>query len=591
MLSPLPRLLSLGSLAVLALLFFAAFSGKTAGEKPDWWVTHAMDKVRPNAAPPRERPQAAELWAARNEFESFQIVLRAPQQDLPEMDITFSDLTGPAGAVITSGNITVYLEQYLEVKRPSFLKGETGAWPDPLVPRMDRYAREKRNAFPFTLRQNRNQPLWVELYIPPTAAPGVYRGEARLTAGGSEVLAVPIVVRVWRFALPSTSSLKTSFGLSGIAALRRHRGRYTDAEDLHNITFSYAKAALWHRISVHGGSMDPPPFVLEGEGMRLDWTRYDREVGPFLDGTVFSQGDPLPGAKATSVDLRTHGAADTDEKKVLYWKEWVRHFEKRGWLDRLFHYVWDEPSRDDYLRLEARAKLARQADSRLRNLVTTSLDPRLADVIDIWTPLVNCLESKPNFPDFCERQVGREAYKKEVARGKSLWWYQSCASHACGPAETAYFDGWPSYVIDVPAVSNRIMPWLAWQYGIQGELYYNMNEAYSRDIDPWEDLFLFDGNGEGTLFYPGRPEKIGGRTDVPIESIRLKLIREGLEDYEYMVLLSARGLSDWVAQEVGSVARRVYLWETNPARLDSSRRALGEKLDQLEGGADSYGRN
>ena len=101
-----------------------------------------------------------------------------------------------------------------------------------------------------------------------------------------------------------------------------------------------------------------------------------------------------------------------------------------------------------------------------------------------------------------------------------------------------YFTGWPSYVIDSAAVANRIMPWMSWKYRIDGELYYSMVEAYSHDNDPLKDVFLHGGNGDGTLFYPGRPGTIGGTTQIPLESIRLKLIREGLEDYEYFVLLS-----------------------------------------------------
>jgi hypothetical protein len=33
-----------------------------------------------------------------------------------------------------------------------------------------------------------------------------------------------------------------------------------------------------------------------------------------------------------------------------------------------------------------------------------------------------------------------------------------------------YFHGWPSYMIDVDAVANRIMQWLTWKYDVKGEL-------------------------------------------------------------------------------------------------------------------------
>ena len=41
-------------------------------------------------------------------------------------------------------------------------------------------------------------------------------------------------------------------------------------------------------------------------------------------------------------------------------------------------------------------------------------------------------------------------------------------------------------------------------------------------------------NGEGTLLYPGRPDKIGGSTHIPVASLRLLMIREGQEDFEWL---------------------------------------------------------
>ena len=59
--------------------------------------------------------------------------------------------------------------------------------------------------------------------------------------------------------------------------------------------------------------------------------------------------------------------------------------------------------------------------------------------------------------------------------------------------------------------------------------------------DAWTSQWDFNGNGDGTLFYPGTPERVGGATHVPVASIRLKMIREGMEDYEYLKLLADAG--------------------------------------------------
>src|SRR5581483_4938305 len=178
--------------------------------------------------------------------------------------------------------------------------------------------------------------------------------------------------------------------------------------------------------------------------------------------------------------------------------------------------------------------------------------------VDIWTPLVNCMVGRPGFDDYCPKTVPREAYDGELRQGKILWWYQSCASHGCKMSTGEYFRGWPSYMIDVSPVANRIMEWLTWRYRVQGELYFNMDEAYAQDADPWNNMYQFGGNGDGTLFYPGRPREIGGTKDIPIESIRLKLIREGLEDYEYLNLLAGMGKREIADRAACRVAPTAY---------------------------------
>jgi hypothetical protein len=115
-------------------------------------------------------------------------------------------------------------------------------------------------------------------------------------------------------------------------------------------------------------------------------------------------------------------------------------------------------------------------------------------------------------------------------------------SHGCGEGcvgtTDEYFTGWPSYMIDASGVQARAMEWLSFRYRVTGELYFETTYMLP---EAWDDQCWFSGNGDGTLFYPGTPARIGGTTDVPVESIRLDLIREGMEDYEYLHLLSSLG--------------------------------------------------
>jgi glycosyl hydrolase family 123 len=548
----------------------------------EWWTTDSLSKIRPHDKAPESSKNPVELTASRNEFESFQAIFRAEGQSLRGADVEISDLTNLTGDHISKGDVTIYFERYLNLPQPSSIEGAAGEWPDPLIPRIDRYARQKRNAFPFDLTSGRNQPIWVEVYVPPETPPGTYKGNVTLKVQGKTEATIPVSLKVWNFTLPSTSSFPTTFGFNGVTAVRQHLGKFTTDADVRRFTTLYRKLALWHRISLHGGSMMPPPFTFDGPNIDVDWTAHDAELSPFLDGKAILPGEPLYGAKSTAVGMRTPPTLNTDEQKILYWKALATYFRAKGWFSRLFNYLLDEPKPENFAAVLHEARLVHKADSQIRNLVTAPLHKEWSGAIDIWTPLINCFERKPRSGTFCNPMVNRSEYEEEIANGAELWWYQSCASHGCSIVGGDYYRGWPSYMIDTDGVSNRIMPWLAWKYDIRGELYYNIDEMYSRGKDAWNDVYLFGGNGDGTLVYPGRPKNIGGTIDIPIESIRLKLIREGLQDYEYLTLFARHAGPSKAKALVNMLVTNAYTFDKNPAELLEVRRTIGEQLDQLE---------
>jgi len=380
------------------------------------------------------------------------------------------------------------------------------------------------------------------------------------------------------FVTPSVGSI--TFGLNGVALVKQHRGRYTSDEDLYSLTRDYTRAALLHRISINGGSMVPPKYVYADGRMHVDWTAYDAEVGPFLNGSGLPDNWPLHGAKETSAELRTLSAFESEEQQELYWAEWIAHFQQKGWQDRLFLYLWDEPAAADFGKVLERGRAALRADPQIRNLVTVPFTSKLAEVVQIWVPLINCLERKSFADKYCADTPPLDVYSNEIRLGKKVWFYQSCASHGCNEPGGDYFSGWPSYMIDASGPANRAMQWIAWKYGMDGELYYSMDEAYQQN-DPWSDNRLFGGNGDGTLFYPGRPSRIGGHTDIPIESIRLKLIREGMEDFEYLALLARLKGRDAADRYAGRIVKKTYLWEADPETFLKVRQELGETLSRL----------
>ena len=209
-------------------------------------------------------------------------------------------------------------------------------------------------------------------------------------------------------------------------------------------------------------------------------------------------------------------------------------------------------------------------------------------------PIVNFLDANrtrcPHYPPWAygDRRGDYDRYAEE---GKQLWFYQSCMSEGCAAARpasgcdraTAPCYTWPSYMIDAPGPVNRAMAWVSVAYNISGELYWGANAAdkvyTAANHSSWDDQWLAGGNGDGSLTYPGRPEKIGGTEFVPIASLRLKLIRDAYEDRLLFDELEAVAGRQAVLDIVGRVVRRTYDFDLDPNAMLAARKMAGDALE------------
>jgi hypothetical protein len=138
---------------------------------------------------------------------------------------------------------------------------------------------------------------------------------------------------------------------------------------------------------------------------------------------------------------------------------------------------------------------------------------------------------------------------------------------------------------DASPMRNRVFQWLAYVFGIQGELYYASDLCFAQSCggsnDPLQSIYAFSGNGDGTLYYPGRPSVIGGQHHIPLSSIRFELIREGMEDYELLHALDAAGQGAFAMAQATSFIQRADTFSDDPTTLYAAREALGDKLHAL----------
>ncbi len=313
----------------------------------------------------------------------------------------------------------------------------------------------------------------------------------------------------------------------------------------------YLQLALEYRVSLGGG-------VYVGPRDASALPHFDEVYGGLLDGTATRH---LRGSALTTLQAVFNGPPDSARATLL-----VDHARERGWGAMVFDYTTDEPESQGSCPdpgscplIEDRAAIVRPAG--VRPLVTAQLryatEHGFDDVVDVLVPIVNYTrEPTPDFPVY----QPRSAYDAWLASdpAHTLFWYQSCMSHGCGGERgvcgSADEDvvGFPSYVIDTTAVQNRAMEWLSFTHDVSGELYFATTFALD---DAWNGACAFSGAGDGTMFYAGTTERLGGTDDVPVASLRMALIREGLEDYEYLHLLASLGsminiLSDTLAPPI-----------------------------------------
>ena len=141
-------------------------------------------------------------------------------------------------------------------------------------------------------------------------------------------------------------------------------------------------------------------------------------------------------------------------------------------------------------------------------------------------------------------------------------------------------------MVDHSAIRNRMIQWATFLYDMHGELLWNTVAAFTNQesagnsTDAWEQLLIAGGNGEGTLFYPGRPDMIGGTQHVPVASIRLKLIREGQEDYEYLRLAERLVGRHRVLEVMAKTMRSATNFTSDAADIFSTRLALAQLIEQ-----------
>lgn len=89
-------------------------------------------------------------------------------------------------------------------------------------------------------------------------------------------------------------------------------------------------------------------------------------------------------------------------------------------------------------------------------------------------------------------------------------------------------------------LSRRLLGWLTYRYHSDGLLFWHVNLWPDRPPLNTDDTFLTAWEAENSLRMPGDGQLLYPGADGPLPSIRLANVRDGIEDYEWLMLLAQK---------------------------------------------------
>jgi len=259
---------------------------------------------------------------------------------------------------------------------------------------------------------------------------------------------------------------------------------------------------------------------------------------------------------------------DAERPKLQAWlAAWDRAIAE---LDRpqvvFFTYLKDEPNDEEaYHYVQKWGRAIRATKTAVKILVveqTATQNEKWGDLygaVDIWCPLFSLFDEA----SAVKRQALGEmlcTYTALCQRDKTPWWH-----------------------IYYPLLNYRVPSWIAWRYRIRGLLYWGGMVHWSGVEYPWTDPKTLDRrnhgkgqlfNGEGAIVYPGSDAGYDGIAP----SLRLKALRDSIEDYDYLALLERAGKAAEAEKVVLPLAKSWFQWEPDAAAYDVARTKLAELI-------------
>jgi hypothetical protein len=509
-----------------------------------FWTTPPSVRVFKDAAVPSLSGGEVKVYAARNEFEPFQVVVK------PAASGNLTVSAGNFGSGITA---EIYQVKYVNITQLSDSLGRLGPYPDPLWP--------LANGATVAVNAGENTAFWFSIFVPTGTASGDYTTNVQI--GGVNL---PVRLHVFNFAIPdqlhvasqmnfSYETILEKYGVSGTGA--EYWG-YVDAIKQYFIDHRLTPSSvLWSGGLTAGGTFASPYINYNCTahtftdtdgiwGFESPAARYLNGTGlmsgtfatPFNGGVGFStfmaasfaHNDPSPdqrpatfcGLTRTASDWLQNPTSAYNQAWFAYLTAMQNYLSAQGYLNQAYHYFANEPQdQADYDAVAWYSRYAHAAAPNLKLMVSEEPRPEIYDQtgahIDIWLPVLNYFD--PAVSQNREQNYGEES-----------WIY---FLHGTRPP---YFN---PITLDHPGIEGKLTGWFLWKYRLRGLAYYSLND-WSKN--PWTDPMESNHNGDLFMLYPpsetNTPIVYGSNGHRFVPSIRFELMRDSLEDYEYLYVLS-----------------------------------------------------
>ena len=217
------------------------------------------------------------LFGARAEIIAFQLAIEKVASDLHNVKVAFSDLKNSKGDKISSGKINTFLVWYVNAE------GWQEEYAIPL--------KETENFSVPNLKNNipgqTNQVVYVDLFIPKNTKAGKYLGKVTISADGVNAFDLPIELTVYDVVIPDELNFNPELNcysdLNAVGSekfLDSHRLAHAHRCTLNRVPYAHADSRVSSGFSPR----------IDGQGKETHivyWDDYDKNIGPLLDGSAF----------------------------------------------------------------------------------------------------------------------------------------------------------------------------------------------------------------------------------------------------------------------------------------------------------------